>query len=130
MTLYLVLPPFFLQGPLRADNHFSATLEKTDREGAVIEIDRKSYRAKDQTITALNHERLNLRGELPDHDAKISLQGRFIDQHTILVSKYHVHSRWRDIFSIIGLGLVLLSWLLALLDKRIRMPRNSISGRS
>jgi hypothetical protein len=118
---YLLLPLLLLQGPLRADNHYTATLKNTCRSGLAIEIDRKPYRAGDRTIIALNDERFRLEGGLPDHDCTLSLQGVFRDHHTILVSKYHVHSGRRDIFSIIGLAMVLFSWLLALLRKRIRM---------
>jgi hypothetical protein len=122
LALYCILPLFLLHIPLKADNHFTATLRLEQRAGHRIEIDRQPYQAKQKTIETMSGEMLQLRGaDLPRHDAKMSIQGKFIDNHTILISKYHVHSPLRDIFSLVGISMLLISWLVALFKKRIRL---------
>jgi hypothetical protein len=122
LALYLLVPLILLKGPLAADNHFTATLQSSNRTGAFIEIDRKPYHAATQTISTLADEQLKIQGDnLPKHDTRISIQGKFTDNNTILISKYHVHSPMRDIYSKIGISMLLASWLLALFNKRIRI---------
>ena len=124
LVLYLLLPLFLLNGPRAADNHFTATLSSRNRIGTRIEIDREPYRAATTSIEALSGEQLTLKGDkLPTDDGTLSVQGTFIDNHTILISKYHVHNPMRDIYSGIGIGLLMASWLVALLKKRIRVVR-------
>ncbi len=108
LVLYLLLPVYFFQGPLAADNHFAATLKKTQRTGCSIEIDRKPYRAREATIGTITGEQLQLIGNnLPEHDTKLSIRGTFVDNNTILIAQYHVHNPMRDIYSM--LGIVMLS---------------------
>lgn len=124
LATYLLLPLLLFNGPLQANNHFSATLKnQTDRTGAYIEIDRKPYLSNNKTIAAYSNELLKLTGNLPDHDAILSLQGRFTDDSTILISKYHVHTTMRDIYSQLGIFMLLVSWLVALLNKHIKIEQ-------
>jgi hypothetical protein len=119
LTVYLLFPLLLLSFPLQMNSHFAATLKSNERTGMVIAFDRRQYQASSHTLDSYSDEQLQLTGSLPEHDAVLSLQGEFIDNHTILVSSYHVHSLWRDYFSIIGIILLLGSWLVALLTKRI-----------
>ena len=120
IAIYFLLPLLLFNGPLQANNHFSATLNNsTDRKGAYIEIDRSSYLAKKRTIEAITNEQLKLEGKLPENNCTLSVQGKFTNNNTILVSKYHVHSPMRDIYSTSGIIMLLASWLVALLSKRI-----------
>ncbi len=122
LAIYLLCPLIMLNEPLAADNHFTATLQSSNRTGTFIEIDRKPYQAATHTIMTLSDEQLKVQGDrLPEHDARLSIQGHFIDNNTILISKYHVHSPMRDIYSKIGISMLTASWLLALFDKRIRI---------
>ncbi len=123
LAAYLLLPMLLLSGPLQANNHFTQTLQhKTERAGSYIEIDRKNYRAEDRSIGTISGERLKISGNnLPESDATLSIQGKFTDTNTILVSKFHVHSPMRDIYSILGICMLLTSWLLALFGKRIKL---------
>ena len=124
LAAYLLLPLLLSNGPLQANNHFSATLKnRADRTGVYIEIDRKPYLAKAHTITTYSDELLKVTGRLPKHDGIISLQGQFTNNSTILISKYHVHSPMRDTYSQIGIIMLLVSWLVALLSKRIKIHR-------
>ena len=125
LAVYLLLPLLLFNSPLQANNHFAATLKnRTNRAGAFIEIDRKPYRAHDHTIATYSGEQLKVMGRLPEHDAILSLQGQFIDNTTILISKYHVHSPMRDIYSLIGIIMFLVTWLVALFSKRITIIRS------
>ncbi len=124
LGLYLLLPIFLWNGPLAADNHFAATLKKKQRTGNTIEIDRKPYHARQSTIGTISGEQLNLTGpNLPKFDTNLSIKGIFTNNNTILISKYHVHSPMRDIYSKIGISMLLLSWLVALCRKRIKVVR-------
>ena len=124
LCLYLLLPLFLLGGPLAADNHFTATLRNPQRTGRAIEIDRKPYHAQQSTIDTISGEQLTVTGSnLPKQDTNLSIKGVFIDNNTILISKYHVHSPLRDLYSKIGISLLLASWLVALFTKRIRVVR-------
>jgi hypothetical protein len=116
---YLLMPLFMLHGPLRANNHFLRTLQMQDRTNKSIEFDRTAYQASDHTILTLTGERLKLEKPLPADSTTVSIKGYFLDNNTILVSKYHVHSPLRDLLSIVGVILILTSWLVALLNKRI-----------
>jgi len=124
LGLYLLLPIVLWNGPLAADNHFIATMKKQQRTGSTVEIDRKSFLAKQSTISTISGERLKVTGpDLPKLDANISIKGKFTDNNTILISKYHIHSPMRNLYSKIGISLLLASWLVALFRKRIKVVR-------
>jgi len=122
LIIYLVLPVFLFNGPLAADNHFLATLKNSDtRTGKVIEFDRCQFNAKGSFIRAVTGEKLQVSGALPERDSLLSLSGFFIDNRTIYVNRYHVHSAFRDIASIMGLGGVLFVWLTLIWRKKLRI---------
>ena len=116
---YLVLPLLLISQPVKENNHFAATLQSDNRAGSYIEFDRTRYTTELHTLAAYSGEHLRLKGNTPEQDGVISIQGEFINNNTILVSKYHVHSSRRDIYSQIGIFLLLVSWLLALFGKSI-----------
>lgn len=125
LLAYLLLPLSLFSGPREANNHFITTLrDLAGRPGKRIEFDRRSYLAKERAVLSLNNEKIRLVGELPDTNDTISLQGRFIDQHTIKVSAVHVHGRLRDISSMLGLAGITLTWLFAFLKKSIKVEPN------
>ncbi len=125
LLIYLFLPCLLLNQPLQANNHFTAALKAENRTGLYLEIDRKPYLAEQKTIATISGEWLNTRGQhLPEKNCTLSIQGTFINHDTILISKYHVHSKLRDFSSIAGIIMLLISWLVALLDKRITMVKN------
>lgn len=121
LFIYFTLPLMLFNGPLTADNHYAATLKKYHRLGMDIRLDRQAFRAADRTIQSYSGERFHLTGELPEHNSILSLQGRFIVDNTVLVSRYHVHSPLRDLYSKIGIFMLLIVWLVALYEKRIRI---------
>lgn len=122
VLIYFLSPPLFFHGPLRANNHYIATLQnKASRPGQYVEIDRNLYDPENKKIQLFSGEWLTLTGLPPGKGNILSLQGRFVDEKTVQVQSYHFHSSLRDISSMIGLAGILLVWLLTLLKKRIRL---------
>lgn len=122
LLMYILLPLDLFSGPLQADNHFAATLLTQNRIGRLIEFDRRPYNAAEQRLLSYSGEELRLtgtNGSLPAQDGTLSVQGRFIDQQTIAVSAWHLHSSRRDLHSKVGIFLLLLIWSVALSAKRI-----------
>lgn len=120
-AVYFVTPFFLLDAPERTDNHFVKTLRNTDdRAGKYIEIDRESYSHSPlgNTLETFAGERLEVDGIGLDHPAIVSARGTFIGEDTIYVYEYHVHSRFRDIASYVGLALIAVLWTVALLIQK------------
>jgi hypothetical protein len=126
MMMYLLLPLCLCNGPLQADSHYAATLLAQHRSGKLIAFDRRPYKAAGQALLSYSGEELRLTGtnsNLPTQDGTLSVQGRFVDQQTILVSAWHLHSSRRDQHSQLGIFLFLSIWLVALSAKRITIRR-------
>jgi len=116
--IWLSLPVVFISTVYQANNHFISTLKDVDsRSGKPIEIDRNTYH-----VNSSKHELETSYGEKiglenfhqfqAKSDSKVSLQGIFIDNHTIQVENFHIHSRFRDYASMLGLACVFLIWLI------------------
>lgn len=126
LTVYFVLPLSLASGPAEADNHFARTLQDVEgRPGRYLELDRSPYRNSDNTVAIFSGERLKVRGMNLPGEAVVSVRGNFIDQHTIHVSAFHVHSPMRDISSIAALAGVMTVWLVALVKKRITVRQTA-----
>ena len=130
LLAYLCLPLLLFSGPLRANNHYAATLLTTQRTGERIEFDRRPFSADRQTLLAYSGEALYLKGDtLPAQDGILSIQGRFIAQQTILVTAWHYHNSYRrDWYSLIGLFLLLSIWLVAFCAKRITISKTLVGA--
>ena len=111
---WMALPIAFIQSVYTADNHFIATLKDTqDRYSKYIELDRNMFvEAYDghKIITSYG-EWISVKNIDAKSGALISLQGKFTGDDIIDVDTYHVHSRFRDYASMIGLVCVLGVWL-------------------
>ncbi|GJL55284.1 MAG: hypothetical protein NPIRA02_24160 [Nitrospirales bacterium] len=114
--VYMTLPLAFLDGPLLADNHFVKTLIATDaRVGRPVEFDRKLY-VKGSEGDALKGfgEVFKLRGKSLDHQATVSIRGRFVELDTIELVDIHAHDSWfRNGSSYIGLLALAGMWAIA-----------------
>ncbi|MDD3619046.1 MAG: hypothetical protein RBR09_09085 [Desulfobulbaceae bacterium] len=120
LAVYFILPIPLASGPAGADNHFVTTLrDRENRAGKYLELDRSRYRSSDNTVAVFSGERLKVRGMTLPEDGVVSVRGNFIDQHTIHISAYHVHSPLRDISSVAALAGVMTVWVVALVKKRI-----------
>ena len=124
LGLYVLTPPLLFQGPLKADNHFMATITETaQRKGKKVAFDRSGYDPATRTIRLFSGDRLAVSGLPMTQKSTISLQGIFTDDKTVQALAWHVHSPLRDISSLIGLSGILLVWIVALLKKRCTLSR-------
>jgi len=115
MLAWLVLPLAYISSVYAADNHFISTLKDVqNRAGKKIEIDRNNYFLSDGAakLKTSYGDFITLENIQVENGALISLQGKFIDNHTIYVDNYHIHSKFRNYASMLGLACVLLIWLL------------------
>lgn len=120
LVLYFSLPIWLKSGPYNVDNHFAATIRSVEeRAGKYIELDRSHYRQKDKTVKVFSREFIRVTGDQPSHDTLLSVQGRFTDNHTIHISKYHIHGPVRDASSALAIVGIILIWLVAFVRKKV-----------
>ena len=118
-AVYFLLPFAFFQGPVSADTHYIATLKNVkERPGKYIELDRRFYKNSDRSIADYSGEPLKLQGNIPEHDALLSVRGVFLDEKKIRVEDFHVHRLFRDGASMIGLAGVVFIWMIAIIRKK------------
>lgn len=113
--IWLALPVSFISSVYQADNHFIATLKNSDnRAGKSIEIDRNTLAHLESGSVLLTSfgETLAVENVAANDGDLISIQGRFIDNNSIYVENYHVHSKFRDYAAMFGLACVLIVWLI------------------
>jgi hypothetical protein len=116
LLIWFVLPYALLQSVYSADNHFIATLNDIQhRAGKNIELDRNTYLQgpdgyRVKTPFGEMIQLKNIEGIHAISGSLISLQGKFTDNHSIYVDNYHIHTRFRDYASMIGLVIVLCIW--------------------
>lgn len=124
LFLYLLLPLVLLNGPARADNHFTATLQAyEERPGRPIAFDRCRYDPESGTIVVFTGEQIRVTGVTWPGETVLSLKGRFITSDLIEASAYHVHHRFRDASSLLGLALVAILWFIALWkNDQLKLP--------
>ncbi len=118
--IYLLLPLLFINYAEEADNHFVKTLRNDkQRIGKYFEIDRGNYvddSKGDRFITPFNEE-LKIKNVNLTSSEIMSIRAKFNSRDEIQILDYHIHSN-RDIFSYIGLGLVLLLFILSMLNTK------------
>lgn len=120
--LYIFLPFSLVEGPTEADNHFVKSLrEYESRPGRYVEIDRQPYIWNEGSgfIQIFTGELLGVDGIELDRSAVVSIRGRFITEDRVRVEEYHIHSRFRNMASYLGLSLIALLWVSALVRKFI-----------
>lgn len=124
LSLYLLLPLTLFQGPIQADNHYVGTLADVQgRVGQPVGFDRCFYDHQDKTIRVFTREHFQVTGLLPETSGIVSLNGTFVNGQTIAIESLHLHYRIRDLYSIVGLALVLSLWLIAIGKGRIHLTR-------
>jgi len=115
LVAWLTLPFVFIQSVYAEDNHYISTLKDVkNRSGKEIEIDRNTYfKHEGQSIIRTSYgDKIMLQNIQAIDGDKISLQGKFLDNHTIKVDTFHIHTKFRDYASMLGLACVLLIWLI------------------
>ena len=111
IAAYFVLPWTLRAGPLAADLHFVQTLrDPARRTDAYVEFDREQFRPDSQggTVEYFAPPPVRVSGIPLSEPGTVSLRGRFIDPHTVVVKEYYVHrGLTREIPTIVGLILIL-----------------------
>ena len=128
VAAYFVLPFFLLDRAESADNHFVKTLRNVkSRQGNHIEFDRNRYMPRNEggKLVTFAGEEIGVEGMKLEHPATVSIRGRFIDNDSLSVSEFHIHSDWfRDVGSYTGLALIAIVWVVALF--RIRKWQSTL----
>ncbi len=117
LLLYLLVPFALLDGPEAQDNHFVKTLRAyEDRPGKIIEMDRADYEhhPKGGTIRTFSGEGFAVEGLQLNDSSAVSIRGVFTEKNRVRVQDYHIHSRFRDWASYLGLSLIAFIWLISL----------------
>jgi len=111
---YLVGPLLFMPAVLESDSYSVRTLRERDhRAGRPVGLDRVRLLVGDEgpRVALWNGERVRATGELPEGEALISLEGRFLAPDLLRVDRYAVQRFDRDWPSYAGLLLLALLWL-------------------
>ena len=120
LLLYICLPYWLRSGPEKTDNYYAATFRNVaERPGKYIELDRSAYNHANKTVKVFSREYIKVTGNQPPRDAVISVQGKFTDNRTIHITRYHVHKPFRDLSSGVALAGIVLIWGVALVRKKI-----------
>lgn len=112
-AFYLFLPVVYVDGPATANAHFVTTLRNLPKDNDYIEFDRATLTKDDQSsiIHSFTGQEFIVTGiKASSQKQLISIQGHFNTDKTLLISQYHIHTKFRDYASYLGLSLVLLFW--------------------
>ncbi len=119
IVCYFTTPFLFFPEITAANNHFIKTLQSSERSGKYVEMDRRRCKRKDNSIQTFYKEWFKTTNFICPKSEIASIQGNFIDNNTIKVSNSHSHSRLRNVYSVIGLSIILIIWTSALLKRKI-----------
>ncbi len=126
---YLAAPLPFL-GAIEASGSYSVkTLRERDaRRGRSVSLDRTGFVATPAggLVQLWTGERVRATGNLPNHDATVSLHGTFLEPDVLRVDRIAVHRGHRDWPSYLGLVLLALVFLRGGL--RSRAPAEPTAG--
>lgn len=111
-SFYLLLPVIFLDGPASVNAHFTTTLRNGPEINDPVEFDRADLLIKRQSpaIKPFTGQEFIASGLMAKDEQLISIKGHFDGDKSVVIEKYHIHSRFRDYASYLGLSLILLSW--------------------
>ena len=119
---YFALPWFVIDWPQDADNHYVKTLREVElRRGSHVEFDRVHYVPDNDgdALITFTGEKIGIKGLKLKRSATVSIRGNFMDNHTVQVSEFHIHSDWfRDGASYTGLTIVAMVWAVSLIRKK------------
>lgn len=111
LAAYFLAPLPFLRAVEASDSYSVKTLRERDaRPGRAVGLDRVPFRATPAGgfIRLWTGEEVRAIGDLPAHDAAVSLHGTFVERDVLRVDALHVQQRDRDWPSYLGLGLLAL----------------------
>jgi hypothetical protein len=113
LVLYFVAPLPFLPAIEASDSYSVKTLrEVSQRPGREVWFDRTAFHAGPNggTLEIWTGETLRVVGEVPDHDARVSLEGTFLEPDLLRVDRLHEHRANRDWPSYLALALLAGLW--------------------
>lgn len=111
---YLVAPLPFLPAIYASDSYSVKTVRERDaRPGRAVGLDRTPFHATPAggLVELWSGERVRATGELPSHDAIVSLNGTFLEPDVLRVERLVEHRQNRDWPSYLGLALLALVFL-------------------
>lgn len=119
-SLYVFMPFIFIDKAESSDSHFVKTLREYEkRSGKYFEIDRGNYIQSpegDKFLTPFN-EYLSVSNLDLKTSKVMSIRAEFTSSNNIKVIEYHIHGN-RDIYSYIGLALILILFFLKLYNSK------------
>ena len=123
LGVYLIAPLGFL-GPIEASDSYSVkTLREVEqRPGRTVGLDRTVFYVTPTggSVETWNGERVPVTGPVPDHDARVSLYGTFLEPDLLRVDRFVEHRVSRDWPSYLALVLLALLWVRPWLPVRTR----------
>ncbi|MEJ2238231.1 MAG: hypothetical protein P8X82_08050 [Gemmatimonadales bacterium] len=118
LAAYLTVPLGLGGGPLAADNLSVRTLvEREARVGRPVQFDRERYErgSGGDSIFSFAKEGFAVQGERARRSTRVSAKGTFVAPDTVRIHALHEHPRGtRDLFSYLGLLLLVMYWIRAL----------------
>jgi hypothetical protein len=114
LLLYFIIPLFILNLPEQHNNHYVKTLRDYDtRTGKYIELDRAGYipEVNGNFIKTFANEKIKAANLKLDSEHLISIKGKFISPDEMYIEDYHIHTKFRDDTSLIGISLTAILWL-------------------
>ncbi len=115
LGMYLTGPAFFVQAALRSNTHFTATLNiGVLRAGLPVEFDRNhvTVNPAGAVVQAFSREEIRIANPAELETGTYSLQGRFLDDGSVLVERAHRHLRpLREVPTYLGLVFLVWAWL-------------------
>lgn len=114
LLIYFIVPLFMLNLPEQQNNHFVKTLRNySTRTGKYIELDRAAYipGTKEDFIKTFSNEKIKAANLKLQNENLISIKGKFLSPGEVYVEDYHIHSKFRDDASLLGISLTAILWL-------------------
>lgn len=130
--VYLLGPLLLLDLAERSGAGSVQIIRQAERSGLSVELDRARFRTHSNGVDVelYSGRFITLDGivdELPK-SGKISIKGEFTSHNVINATEYHLnHGQFRELASVLGLGVVLAYWL-AILGTRISGRRRRIDN--
>jgi hypothetical protein len=114
LLLYFIIPLFILNLPEQHNNHFVKTLRDYEtRTGKYFELDRARYipEVNGNFIKTFANEKIKAANLKLENEHLISIKGKFISPDEMYIEDYHIHTKFRDDTSLIGISLTAILWL-------------------
>jgi len=114
LVVYLAAPLPFFAAIEATDSYSVKTLREAERRpGRSVSFDRTAYLAAPGGgfLSIWTGERLRVTGPVPDHDARVSLHGTFLEPDLIRIDRLVEHRRDRDWPSYLALALLGVLWV-------------------